>query len=438
MGNYVTVAGRPHPHWGTDPCPGDPEAVEVLAGRLQDYGERAGVVSAFFEGASEDLAAAGSWHGESQLAFDQVMKRFPMNLRPVSDALDGVAAALRGWAGELRELQSDTLYLDWRLGDARRIEKQSWERLVAFEQGAGPLEPDQRHEWNQLTMLHEEALARQREAEAALTERENTYRERAVHYGALIRDSHIGGMYGVGPGIRIGSWLEDTWLGSVARWSAPVAGAISEAATATSAGLLVGATMAAGSGNLPVVAFLLGSAGAIGTVGTVADLSLAISGYGDWSTVALGLGTVGIGRAAQRAVARGRDANQGPRVTTGTGHSYAPSYFTSTELTSSQITWQRVGLANDGASWAITGYALSQSLTPDDEAGPVPVGLTGYAGVDPWDLPPNIAYLEDQQIADLESVSFNPAGPGWGYSGSQLREDAGLDEPAGMGARDGS
>src|SRR5690625_7928437 len=46
------------PHWGTDPCPGDPEAVEVLAGRLQDYGERAGLVSAFFEGASEDLAAA--------------------------------------------------------------------------------------------------------------------------------------------------------------------------------------------------------------------------------------------------------------------------------------------------------------------------------------------------------------------------------------------
>src|SRR5690625_721913 len=115
MGNYVTVAGRPHPHWGTDPCPGDPEAVEVLAGRLQDYGERAGLVSAFFEGAGDDLAAAGSWHGESQLAFDQVMKRFPMNLRPVSDALDGVAAALRGWAGELRELQSDTLYLDWRL-----------------------------------------------------------------------------------------------------------------------------------------------------------------------------------------------------------------------------------------------------------------------------------------------------------------------------------
>ena len=125
--------------------------------------------------------------------------------------LDGVAAALRGWAGELRELQSDTLYLDWRLGDARRIEKQSWERLVAFEQGAGPLEPDQRHEWNQLTMLHEEALARQREAEAALTERENTYRERAVHYGALIRDSHIGGMYGVGPGIRIGSGPPQSW-----------------------------------------------------------------------------------------------------------------------------------------------------------------------------------------------------------------------------------
>ena len=404
MGNYVTTATRPHPTIGYDPCPGSPEGTRALAGQIREFAWKIEDLSAFLQGARSDMDYGG-WVGDSRRAFQESMVEFPPKLEEFRGALESVHGALDGWADDLESFQSRSLELDTQLSEAQQAVSTAAGALEGWEDTG-----DNRHE---LLGLQGDQLAASnllRDAQAAVKNLEDEYRERAEHYGDIIN----------GAGDRswdrsfwdrlgdVADWIEDSWIGDVARAIAPVADWVS-----TWGGIASGVLTVAGVICLaippawPAVPFLFGGAAITGTAATAGDVVLASAGYGDWGTAGLGLLTIGIGKGVTAAGARimkiyrdsGR-AEQLVRVRTSTGsYEYVPSMFTAREMHDSELVWQAIRLKGTQAQWGITGYLIYQGNRPDGAAGPVSVGYEGYESANPWDLPPNAAYLEDRDGA---------------------------------------
>ncbi len=398
-GNYVTVEMRPHPAIGYDPCPGSVDGSIGLADQMRGFYEHTGELAAFLEGARNDIA---HWAGENQRAFQEAMVELPPKLHQISDAFQTAQQAVRDWAGELTDFQSRSIQVDGHLAD-------TIEAVAATQQAKNDWVDtgDNRHEWNELLREHQENELAEREARAAVSTLEGDYRDRAEHFGGLINaagdnvwssswwdtiKSHID---------DLGDWLEDTWVGDVARWLAPVADWVSEWGGWISAGALA----LAGLSVLvfpPAAPVFLAISGVAGMASTAGDVVLGVSGYGDWGFVPISLVTFGIGKGvshAARKIIAIRRANNGSvvRVETRNGtHEYVPSMFTADEMYDNELVWRSLKLKGDQANWAITGYGLSQSFVGPGEAEEVPVTYHGYEDVDPWDLPPGAAYLEDR------------------------------------------
>lgn len=398
-GNYVAVEMRPHPAIGYDPCPGSVDGSIGLADQMRGFHEHTGELAAFLEGARHDVA---HWAGENQRAFQEAMVELPPKLHQISDAFQTAQQAVRDWAGELADLQVRSLQLDERLAGAIEALEASQQAVDSWVDTG-----DNRHEWNLLSLEHGEKQQAERDARAAVGALEGEYRERAEHYGRLINaagdnvwssswwdtiKSHID---------DLGDWLEDSFLGDITRWLAPVADWVAEWGGWIAAGALV-----LGGISLfvfpPAAPFLFGAAGIAGAFSTAAEASLAVSGYGDWGFVPLALVTFGIGKgvghAGRRILAiRNQHGAQNVRVQTQHGqYEYVPSMFTADEFYGNEIIWRTVKLKGNQAEWAITGYGLSQSFTGPGDPQPVPQSYSGYEDVDPWDLPPGAAYLEDR------------------------------------------
>lgn len=139
-----------------------------------------------------------------------------------------------------------------------------------------------------------------------------------------------------------------------------------------------------------------------GGIATVGDVVLGTSGYGGWGFVPVSILSLGVGKGVSHAARRIidiRKANNGTvvRVQGRNGdHEYVPSMFTTEEMYGNEIVWRTVKLKGNQAQWAITGHGLSQSFVGPGAAPAVPQSYNGYEDVNPWDLPPNAAYLEDR------------------------------------------
>jgi len=398
-GNYVTAEGRPHPHIGYDPCIGSVEGSIALAEQMKGFHEHTGELAAFLEGARHDVQ---HWAGENQRAFQEAMVELPPKLHLISDAFDTAQQAVRDWAGELAGFQERSLQVDKYLGDTR-------EALDATQQALDDWVDtgDNRHDFNVLQLEHQQNVQNERDARAAVSDLESEYRERAVHYGGIINaagdnvwssswwdtiKSHID---------DLGDWLEDTFIGDIARTLAPMAAWVSEWGGWISAGALAlaGLSVLVFPPAAPVFLTISGVAGGLATLG---DVVLGTSGYGGWGWVPMHVLTLGIGKGVSHAARRIidiRTANNGSvvRVEGRNGtHEFVPSMFTTDEMYGNEIVWRTVKLKGNQAEWAITGYGLSQSFVGPGTAQPVPQSYNGYEDVDPWDLPPNAAYLQDK------------------------------------------
>lgn len=398
-GNYVTAEGRPHPNIGYDPCIGSVEGSTALADQMRGFYEHTGELAAFLEGARNDIQ---HWAGDNQRAFQEAMVELPPKLHQISDAFETAQQAVRGWAEELVGFQERSLMVDGHLGETREAVAATQARLDDWVDTG-----DNRAEFSNLQLEHQENVQAERDAEAALTTLEGDYRDRAAHFGGLINaagdntwssswwdsiKSHVD---------DLGDWLEDTWVGDVARTLAPVAAWVSEWGGWISAGALVLAGVAA-LVFPPAALPLLAVAGVAGGLATIGDIALGASGYGGWGFVPISLVTLGIGKGvghAARKIVDIRRAHGGSTVQVqgrnGTVH-LVPSMFTADEMYGNEIVWRSIKLKGNQAEWAITGYGLSQSFVGPGDAAPAPQRYNGYEDVNPWDLPPNAAYLEDR------------------------------------------
>lgn len=402
MGNYVTVASRPHPNIGYDPCVGSPAGTRALASQIREFSHKIEDLSSFLQGARSDIDYGG-WIGDSRRAFQEAMVEFPPKLSQFGGALNSVQGALDSWADELETLQTRSLTLDEELGTARTALQGTNAQVMNWEDTG-----DNRHEFNVLSLEHQANESAVREAEGAVARLEGEYRDKAEDYGAIInragnRSWNRSFWDFVGD---IGDWIEDTWVGDVARAVAPLAQWLSDWAGNASAVLTVAGVVAlAIPPAWPAVPFLLGGAAITGTAATIGDVALATGGYGDWGTVGLGLVTLGIGKGVGVAGSRimriyrnsGR-SDQLVRVRNGTGtYEYVPTWFTATEMHDSELVWQLIRYKGTQAEWAITGYGIAQGFRSQDGPAPdVPVDFEASESVDPWNLPPNAAYLQDR------------------------------------------
>ncbi|WP_152191644.1 WXG100 family type VII secretion target [Georgenia satyanarayanai] len=411
MGNYVTVQTREHANIGYDPCPGSPEGSTALAEQVRGFADRIDEMQTFLQGARNDLELAG-WAGENRRAFQETMVEFPPRLTRVSSAFDTLQQAIRDWAGELTDFQTRSLELDAELGTAREAEAAAETARQTFldnRTDVGWTDDDEIDQFNRLDGDLSTASENTRDVERRIGDLESEYRERAVHYGGLIStaagDAWGGGFWAsVGDVFDgIGDWVEDSFIGDFARWSAPFWDVVSEWGGWISAGLTV-----LGAVSLfvfpPAAPFLFGGAAIAGGAATVADGMLAASGFGGWGAVGLGLVTIGIGKGVAKAgdkiievYQRTGRADELINVRVGNvSGTYRPSLFTATEMHSDELWWHFVSMKGQQAEWAINGYSLSQSFVQDGEAQPVEQGYSAFEGGNPWDLPPNIAYLEDR------------------------------------------
>lgn len=411
MNNYVTVATREHPHIGYDPCVGSPEGSLALANQVNGFSERIDEMQTFLQGARNDLELAG-WAGENRRAFQEAMVEFPPLLIKVATAFDTLQQAIRDWAGELSDFQARSLVLDADLGTAREEEATAEATRQTFldgRTGVGWTEQEDIDEINRLDGDVGAAGVRVREVEGYISDLEGEYRERAEHFGGLI-NAAAGDAWGGGFWASVGDvfdgasdWIEDSFLGDFARWSAPFWDVVSEWGGWISAGLTV-----LGAVSLfvfpPAAPFLFGGAAIVGGVATVADGMLAASGFNGWGPVGLGLITLGIGKGVAKAGDKIIDVyrNTGRadelidvRVGSVTG-TYRPSLFTASEVHQDELWWHLVSMKGQQAEWGINGYSLSQNFVEDGQAAPVTQGYSGHEGVNAWDLPPNAAYLEDR------------------------------------------
>lgn len=413
MGNYVTVATRPHPNIGYDPCPGSPEGSVALADEVLGFAERIDELQVFLQGAGGDLDHAG-WAGENRDAFQQAMVEFPPRLREVTGAFDTLQEAVRGWADELETFQCRSLALDADLGAERSVQAQADEARDSFLSGRTGAWTDQDDidELHRLDAALGTARDGTREVERSISNLESEYRERAVHYGALINaaaNRAWGGGFWASVGDffdGIGDWLEDSPLGDFARRFAGVLDTISEWGTALS--LVLGVAGVISIFVFPPAApFLLGGAAVTGVAAAGADGMLAVSGFGGWGSFAVSVATVGLGKVVTKAgdrivdiyKATGRQ-DQIVRVQTGPmAGTYRPSLFTATDMHQDELVWHLVQLKGRQAEWGISGYVMVQRYSDDGAAMPVRQDYSAHEGANPWDLPPNIAYLEDRDGA---------------------------------------
>lgn len=386
MGNYVTYEQRNLPHIGWDPCPGSPGGTRDLATMLATFSARAGEMAAFIDGAGDDYRA---WSGESSRKFQAAMVEFPPKLHETVRALEAAESALTGWAGELAEFQSRSALLDTQLGEWREIHRVESSKTYLTVPGE-PVNFGRSYEggspW-EAARLQVERLEAQVEAIHA------EYLDRARYYGGLLNEagdmvwSHGWWATFTSHVDDLGDWLEDSWAGDFARWAAPVLGVVSE----WGANLALLSTVAAGvafliPGAQVAVPFLLGAAGIFGGLALAADTGLAIGGQGGWDAVGLGVVTLGLGKgvaAATRRVVntyRGARADQLVRVG---NHSYAPSMFTATEMTTEEVVWRSIRMKGNQAVWAIDGTGAYDRFN-------------AWGEQDPWDLPRGAAYLEDK------------------------------------------
>lgn len=408
MGNYVTVATRPHPNWGHDPCPGDVEGSETFADQVEGFAERVEELAVFLLGTRNALDSGG-WQGDSERAFHDAMVDFPPRLRGLGSAFAAVESAVRGWATDLADLQARSLVLDEALGEARLVEEGARsdrdEYLRSRDPVVGHDDPADAHAEEQLENAYLLASELTADAERALGDLEREYRDKAEHYGSLVNDVPGYGWASspLGWADDLGDWVEDSWVGDAARWASPAAGWVSEWGGRASAGFTVlsGISLVA---FPPALAFFGPAAVITGGASSMADGVLAAGGHGSWGSVMLGVVTAGIGGrvtgvAGKRIKDSYRDTGRSDQlveVKTANGTTtYAPSLFTAHEIQDGELVWRAVELAGNEADWTVTGYSLLSGLPGDPEAEPVDVGFEAYESQDPWDLPPNIAYLED-------------------------------------------
>lgn len=403
-GNYVTVEMRPHPAIGYDPCPGSVTGSIALADQMRGFYEHTGELAAFLQGARNDIQ---HWAGENQRAFQEAMVELPPKLHQISSAFETSQQAVRGWAGELEGFQERSLALDEALRSARQTEATADSNRQYFldnRDGVGWTEQEDIDRLHELDGAYDVARDARQAVERDISALEEEYRERARHYGAIINGagdnvwskswwdtikSHVD---------DFGDWLEDSLVGDIARTLAPIADWVSEWGGWISAGALALAGISVFVFP-PAAPVLLAVSGVAGFVSTAGDVALGISGYGDWGFVPVSLISFGIGKgishAGRKIINARKDASA--RVVTINGTEYVPSVFTVDEFVDGEFVWRSVRYKGQQASWALTGYGLSRSFTGPGDAEPVPQNFSGYEDVDPWDLPPNAAYLEDRE-----------------------------------------
>lgn len=402
-GNFVTVESRPHPAIGYDPCPGSVEGSIGLADQMRGFHEHTGELAAFLEGARNDIA---HWAGDNQRAFQEAMVELPPKLHQISSAFETSQAAVRGWAEELSGFQERSLALDEALRSARESEATADSNRQYFldnREGIGWTEQEDIDRIQELDGAYDAARDARQAVERQIGDLEDEYRDRARHYGAIINGagdqvwsaswwdtikSHID---------DFGDWLEDSFIGDIARALAPIADWVSEVAGWISAGAL-GLALIALPIFPPASVVLTAVSSVAGHISTAGDVTLALSGYGDWSFVPMSVLTFGLGKgishATRKIVNARKDANA--RVITINGKEYAPSVFTVDEFVDGELVWRSVRYKGEQVSWALTGYGLSRSFVGPGDAQPVPQNFEGYEDVNPWDLPPNVAYLTDK------------------------------------------
>ena len=411
MGEYVTYEGRHHPHIGYDPCPGSQDGTALLADQLGAFAGKVDELRAFLEGGRHDIHDAG-WAGENRRAFRETMVEFPQLLVRVVGAFTDAEHAVRDWGEELSYFQARSMMLDEDLGNARARLAMAEDAQQAYQAGEDQRQwsREQRAELTRLDDERELALDAVAEVEQRISDLESEYRERAEDVGSRINaagDEAWGGSLWDAIGDffdDIGDWIEDSFIGDIARFLAPIAAWISKWGGFVAAGLaaLGGAALLV---FPPAAPFLLGGAAIVGGVSTAADATLAAAGHAGWGPVGLGMLTFGLGKAAAAASshvvrmykASGR-GDELVRVKTPLGtYEYLPTMLDAKELHRHELTWRMVRLKGAQAEWSISGYRLGDTVTGmlEDESAPDVEGrYTGYAGTDPWDLPPNTAYLE--------------------------------------------
>lgn len=392
MSTFVTAPTRDLPHIGWDPCPGSPVDTRAVAALIEEFATKTSEMSEFVTGSGDGL---GVWSGASSESFREAMADFPPKLTEVSQAFETASSALLSWADDLDGFQDRSWELDRRLAEkqdalsAAQGEIDGW-----LERGDDP------DDVNANVEVRDAAKSEVRGVEGEIETLHDEYLEQARYYGGLLDDA--------GDAAWGGSWwdaVKDTWddftywvensfVGDIARTLAPLADWISEWGGWVSAITLAAAGVAlAIPGAQVAVPVLLSISAVTGAASTAGDVTLATSGYGSWAPVGLGAVTLGIGAGASKATGKVIDSYRrtgradqlvtarGPR---GTQHTYVPSLFNMKDMQGNEALWNIVRIKGSQAEWAIEGYGVATELKLEK-------------GTDPWDLPRGAARMEVPQ-----------------------------------------
>lgn len=93
--------------------PGEPDGIENMSGELKATGEQLSQQASRLRGVSADI-----WKGEAANQFKQHIKKVPKDLDVLSKRYDGVAAALTGYARQLRTSQKKVTTAQARAAEA--------------------------------------------------------------------------------------------------------------------------------------------------------------------------------------------------------------------------------------------------------------------------------------------------------------------------------
>lgn len=411
MGDYVAVQEREHPNLGWDPCPGSPEGSGELAGLVQRFSTQVGDMAALVAGSK---ATGSEWMGRAYDSFTDAMGEFAPKLEKVADAFGSASEALSSWADELEGFQQESMEIDAELGE-RKSELADAQGQVDGWQERLYDEEETTEEINAHIDDLQDAKSQVRDVESKADDLHDRYLERAKHYGSMLDDAGDaawGGSWwddvkGFFDGIA--DWVEDSVIGDIARGLAPLAKVISDFGGWASAGLAAAGGLSLIIPGAQVAApFLFAGSAIAGGASLGADTVLASSGYGDWSTVGLGLATLGIGKgvsyAGRKVIQNYRNTNRAGQLRHvkgpgGTEKTYPPSLFNAeTTMTQGELGWRMMQLKGNQAKWTITGVQLASSVHDGTSGNMAPVDLARnleyHQDVDPWDLPQDGAYVE--------------------------------------------